>query len=199
MAGVDSSLAVAKQVEEMRKVGGYPSDDALVKLAVQVGNAFSARKDEVAILRVSPDGRMLRFLFPVKLHKIGEIPLTTAHSLATKTIRDKRGEIVNNFAVYKHPTVFEAIDLSAEEKASPIQKIMSAPMVAEGKVVGVIQISRKGRAGDPIGPDFTPANLAELASIGTIVGAYASTLPFTPPAPAKKGAAPPAAGGPPRA
>jgi len=181
MAEMDLSLAVAKHVEEMRKAEGFPSDDALTKLAGQIGNAFGARKDEVAVLRLSPDGRMLRFLYPVKLQKIGEIPLSSAHSLAAKTIRDKRGEIVNNFSVYKHPTVFEAVDLSAEEKASPIQKIMSVPMVTEGKVVGVIQISRKGRGGDQIGPDFTPKDVSELTAVGSILGKYTATLPFVPP------------------
>jgi hypothetical protein len=181
MAEMDLSLAVAKQVEEMRKAGGFPSDEGLTKLAAQIGSAFGAKKDEVAVLRLSPDGRMLRFLYPVKLQKIGEIPLSTAHSLAAKTIRDKRGEVVNNFSVYKHPTVFEAVDLSAEEKASPIQKIMSVPMVTQGKVVGVIQISRKGRGGDQIGPDFTPKDVTELTAVGSIVGKYAETLPFAPP------------------
>ncbi len=188
MAGMDLSLTVARLVDEMRKGGGQPSDDALTKLAVQIGTAFGAKKDEVAILRLSPDGKMLSFLYPIKLQRIGEIPLTTAHSLATKTIRDKRGEIVNNFSVYKHPTVFEAVDLSAEDKASPIQKIISVPMITEGRVVGVIQISRKGTPGDPIGPDFTPNDITELTAVGSILGKYTVTLPAPPPGAHKPGA-----------
>jgi GAF domain-containing protein len=191
MADIDLSLTVAKLVEEMRKAGGQPSDDALNRLAAQITLPFGAKKDEVAVLRLSPDSRMLKFLFPIKLSKIGAIPLTTAHSLATKNIRDKRGEIVNNFAVYKHPTVFEAVDLSEQEKAAPIQKIMSSPMIADGNVVGVIQISRKGRAGDAIGPDFTQRDLAELSAVGAILGKYLTTLPFVA-APAAKTPAPPA-------
>ena len=128
--------------------------------------ALRPRKEEVAILRLFPDARVLSFIFPIRLSVIGAIPLTTTHSLAAKTIRDKRGEIVNNFPTYKHPTVFEAVDLSDEEKAVPIQKIMSSPMIVEGKVVGVIQISRKARPGEPVGPDFTQADLAQLATRG---------------------------------
>lgn len=191
MADVDLALTVAKLVEEMRKTGGAPSDESLARLGSQIGNAFKAKKDEVAILRLWPEGRMLSFLYPLKLSKIGMIPLSTTHSLAAKTIRDKRGEIVNNFSVYKHPTVFEAIDLSEQERAAPIQKIVSAPMISEGKVVGVIQISRKGRAGDPIGPDFTPQDLVELTSVGSILGKYLASLPpeaFAPSKPAKPGA-----------
>jgi len=91
MADVDLSLTVAKHVEEMRKAGGPPSEEALNRLAAQISQPFGAKKDEVAILRVSPDTRMLRFIFPIKLTKIGTIPLTTAHSLAAKNIRDAAG------------------------------------------------------------------------------------------------------------
>jgi len=185
MAEVDLSLAVAKSVEEMRKAGGPPSPDALSKLAAQITSAFRAKKDEIAMLRLSADGKMLSFLFPLKLVKIGAIPLTSTHSLATKTIRDKRGEIVNNFSAYRHPTVFEAVDLSEQEKATPIQKIVSAPMIAEGVVVGVIQVSRKGKPGEPVGPDFTLRDLAELTNVGSVLGKYLVTLPAEAPAPAK--------------
>jgi hypothetical protein len=177
MPDLDLSLNVARQVEAMRKAGGSPSDEALGQLATVIAQAFKGRKDEVALLQVSTDGKMLSFLFPTKFQKIGAIPLTSSHSLATKTIRDKRGEIVNNFSVYKHPTVFESIDVSAEEKASPIQKIVSSPMVVDGKVVGVIQVSRKGKPGDPMGPDFTMNDLTELNTVGTILGKYLITVP----------------------
>lgn len=191
MADLDLTLIVAKLVEEMRKVEGYPSEEALNRLAAQLSMPFKAKKDEVAILRLSNDGRMISFVFPSRLTKVGSIPLTTSHSLAAKTIRDKRGELVNNFSVYKHPTVFEAVDLSAEEKATPIQKIVSAPMIVDGKVAGVIQISRKARPGDPIGPDFTPGDLAELTTVGTILGKYLMGLPPAPTGPGHHPAPPP--------
>jgi hypothetical protein len=181
MASADLALGVARIVEEMRKAGGFPAPEALLKLATQVASAFGAKKDEIAILRLSGDGRMLRFLFPIKLQKIGALPVSTAHSLATKTIRDRRGEIVNNFSVYKHPTVFEAVDLSEQEKAAPIQKIMSAPMIADGKVIGVIQVSRKGKAGESIGPDFSLQDLSELTSVGGVMAKYLATVPEEPP------------------
>lgn len=53
MADMDLALTVAKHVEEMRKAGGSPSDDVLNRLAAQIAMAFHAKKDEVAILRVS--------------------------------------------------------------------------------------------------------------------------------------------------
>ena len=176
MAKTDWVLAVAQLVDEMRKAGTPPSSQDLNRLAAQISDGFKAKKDEVAVLRLSADA-MLSFLLPIKLSVVGAIPLTTTHSLTAKTIRDKRGEIVNNFPTYKHPTVFEAVDLSDEEKAVPIQKIMSSPMIVEGKVVGVIQISRKAQPGEPVGPDFTQADLAQLATVGSILGTYLSELP----------------------
>jgi hypothetical protein len=185
MADMDLSLEVAKLVEEMRKAGGPPTEEAWNRLATQIAMGFNAQKDEVAILRLAPNAKMLNFVFPSKLAKIGSIPLTLTQSLAAKTIREKRGEIVNTFPGYKHPTVFESINLSEQERAAPIQKIVSAPMITEGKVEGVIEISRKAKPGEPVGPDFTPNDLAELTMVGSILAKFLSTQPPIPPTPPK--------------
>lgn len=171
------SLTVARLVEEMSRAGIPPDDDFWSRLATQIGKAFKAEKHEVAILRLSADRKMIRFLFPIRLSKVGTIPLTAVYSLATKTVREKRGEIVNNFAAYQHPTVFESVALSEKEKATPIQKIVSAPMIVDGTVIGVIEISRKGMLGEAAGPDFVPQDLSELMAVGAILGKYLTTLP----------------------
>jgi len=177
MAEFDLALVVAKLIDELRKSGTPPSDQDWNRLAVQISNGFKVKKEEVAILRLSADAKVLSFVFPIRLSVIGAIPLSTAHSLAAKTIRDKRGEIENNFPAYKHPTVFETVDLSDDVKAVPIQKIMSSPMIVEGKAVGAIQISHKVRPGEPVGPDFTHADLVRLATVASILGTYLSGLP----------------------
>jgi hypothetical protein len=61
-------------------------------------------------------------------------------------------------------------------------------MIVDGKIVGVIQISRKARPGEPVGTDFTHADLAQLASVGSVLGKYISELP----APSLAGPKPPA-------
>ncbi len=177
MAEADVVLTVTKVIEEMGKAGAAPSEQDWNRLATRISNGFGSRKEEVAILRLSADSKVLSFIFPIKLSYVGAIPISTTHSLAAKTIREKRGEFVNNFANYKHATVFEAVDLTEGERAVPIQKIMSSPMMVNGKVVGVLQVSRKARPGDPVGPDFTHADLAQLASIGALLGKYVSELP----------------------
>ena len=185
MADPEVSSAVSKQVQEIQKRGGQLGDDALDQLARSITSAFQVKKDELAIFRLSVDGKSLNFLYPVRLQKIGAIPMTLTHSLAAKTIREKRGEIVNNFASYKHPTVFEAVSLSEEEKATPIQKIMSVPLVADRKVMGVIQVSRRAKLGEAAGPDFTSGHLAELSKIGGILGKFLAVLPPPSPLPVK--------------
>src|SRR5260370_2107308 len=155
MGQIDLALAVVRQVEEMRKDGGYPADGALDELGGKIAQGFKVRKQEVAILRVSSDGTALSFVYPLKLVQIGAIPLTTTNSLATKTIRDKKAEIVNNFSLYKHPTVFESVKLSEKDRAVPIQKIISSPMMVGGKVVGLLQLSPKPRSDESPSPHFT--------------------------------------------
>jgi GAF domain-containing protein len=63
-------------------------------------------------------------------------------ALAARTVRDSRPEIVNNLAAVRHASVFEGIR-DESLNVSAIQRIISAPILAEGKVIGVIQISRK--------------------------------------------------------
>ena len=45
-----------------------------------------------------------------------------------------------------------------------IQKLMSAPVISMNKVLGVIQICRKGLTGPAAGPDFSQADLQKLAA-----------------------------------
>jgi len=185
MADADITLSVAKLAEEMPDAGGQLGEEALGRLAGQIASGFKVRKHEVAFLLVSPNGQTLGFLFPTKLAKLGVIALSTTESLATRTVRERRAELVNNFPAYKHPSVFEAVDLSEDAKAAPIQKIISAPMIVEDKVVGVIQVSRKGKPGDPIGPDFTPHDAADLVSVATVLGKFLRTFSAAPASPAQ--------------
>ena len=51
-----------------------------------------------------------------------------------------------------------------------IQKIISAPILAGDRVVGVIQISRKGANPQLAGPDFTSDDLGKVLSLCTPLG-----------------------------
>ncbi|OFW26652.1 MAG: hypothetical protein A3H27_03150 [Acidobacteria bacterium RIFCSPLOWO2_02_FULL_59_13] len=158
-----STAELARLVEAVIKGGKGFQEDNVGKIVQEMAKLFSVKQDEVAILVVSHEGTLLEFLYPFKLQKIGSIPMSIANSLAVRTIRDKRPEMINNFTAQKHPTVFESVALEpgAQEK-HPIQKIMSAPLLVDGKPVGAVQISRKGKSPTTAGADFTIRDLTTL-------------------------------------
>lgn len=160
---------VTKVVAELVKAGQPLETAVFAKLSEQVGKGFDAKPDEVAILALIRGGKFLQFIVPEKLQKVGDIPMTSTNSLAVRTARERRPEVINNFATARHPTVFEAVPLG-QQRGEPIQKIMSAPISADGKVVGVIQISRKGKSISTVGSDFTPKELNDLVALGNKLG-----------------------------
>jgi GAF domain-containing protein len=165
-----------KVVDELVKAGVTVDLKILARLADQISKHFSVKSDEVGLLALVLNDKFLKFLIPEKLQQIGNIPLTSTTALAARTARDKRPEVINNFSIAKHSTVFEAVPLGSE-RGDPIQKIMSAPVIAEGKLVGVIQVSRKGKTLATAGPDFTPKDLTDLVAIGQQVGRLLKQFP----------------------
>ena len=156
-------------VETLIQSGGKIDGAGLASIAEGVVKNFQVGQDEVAILGVDQTGKFLRFLVPEKLQGIGKIPLTSTSSLAARTAREKRADLINRFTAVPHASVFEAVPLR-EERGDPIQKIMSAPVLFDGKVLGVIQVSRKGKSTASAGPDFTPQDLRELVGAAEAIG-----------------------------
>ncbi len=161
---------LTRAVEELLRSDAPLEPAALLPLAEQIAQGFDVRHDEVAILVLDRQGRALSFLLPEKLRQIGSIPMTSTTALAVRTARERRPEVINNFSTVRHATVFEAVPLVEATAGLPIQKIMSAPVVADGKVVGVIQVSRKGASTRTAGEDFTPKDLNELKAVGGALG-----------------------------
>jgi hypothetical protein len=133
-------------------------------VAERIAKNLSVRTDEVAILGVSHRWRHLHFIVPEALKNVGFIPLSSKTALAARTIRENRSEIINDFTSVKHASVFEGVKLAAEG-AELIQKIMSAPILSDDRVRGVLQISRKGANPKIAGPDFTSDDLAKVLSL----------------------------------
>ena len=156
-------------VDELVKSGGPVEIPMIAKLAEQVSKAFSVKADEVAILALVGNDKFLKFLVPEKLQQVGNIPLTSTTALSVRTARDKRPEVINNFSTARHPTVFEAVPLGPQ-RGDPIQKIMSVPITAENKVIGVMQVSRKGKTMGAAGLDFTPRDLSDLVAVAQAIG-----------------------------
>jgi signal transduction protein with GAF and PtsI domain len=163
--GAPLTVGVARVIAEMVK--DKPLDAALGnQVAGAIAKNFKVKPDEVAILKMAPTGKQLEFIVPEKLGKVGTIPMTSTNALAVRTARDRRAEFINNFTAATHPTVFEAVKLS-KEAGDPIQKIVSVPVLAEGKTVGILQVSRKGKTTQAAGPDFAAKDVEELTQIAT--------------------------------
>jgi hypothetical protein len=125
---------------------------------------LQVKGDEVAILGVSHRWRHLHFLVPPVLKNVGFIPLTSNSALAARTVRESRPEINNEFVKTRHASVFEGVK-AATTTGESIQKIISAPILYEGKVVGVMQVSRKGGSPATAGPNFTAEDLGKVLAL----------------------------------
>jgi hypothetical protein len=133
-------------------------------IAERIAKNLNVKTEEVAILGLSAKWRHLYFLVPEPLRNVGFIPLTSNSALAARTARESRPEINNNFAAVRHATVFEGVK-SGGDSGEAIQKIISAPILSGDKVIGVIQISRKGASAANAGTDFTPADLGKVLAL----------------------------------
>ena len=93
--------------------------------------------------------------------------MTSNSALAVRTARDQRAEVINHFNIVRHASVFEGVRLN-EQRHEPIQKIMSAPIVSGGKVLGVLQVSRKAKMARGA-KDFSAQDLKQLVSISELL------------------------------
>jgi hypothetical protein len=131
---------------------------------------FGTKPDEVAILIVTSDGKHLRFAAPRKFSDLGTIPVTKRDSIAVSTLSKKSAEAMNNVPMIKHVSFFESIKL--RDRVSPIQKMITVPLVHDGQAVGVAQISRKGETPVEAGPDFSAADVRRAEQIFQAVAPY---------------------------
>jgi GAF domain-containing protein len=146
-----------------------PSQISFPSVAARIAQSLSVRTDEVAILGISHRWQHLHFVVPEALKNVGFIPLSSKNALAARTTRESRPEIINDFSSVKHATVFEGVKLAAKD-AELIQKIISAPIRSGDRVVGVLQISRKGANSKAAGPDFTSEDLGRVLALCNPLG-----------------------------
>src|SRR5712664_17884 len=165
---MSTTLSLVAEMERIANALGTEQGDAskvsLPSVAEKIAKNLGVRNEEVAIMAVSTRWRHLHFLVPEALKKVGFVPLSSNSALAARTARDSRPEIENNFPAARHATVFEGVKINSETPES-IQKMLSAPILSEGKVIGVIQISRKGPSAANAGPDFTAADLGKILAL----------------------------------
>jgi len=154
---------VAEMVKNKRELAPALAN----QVAGAIAKSFGVKLEEVGILRLLPTGDQIEFVVPEKLARVGTIPVSSMTALAARTVRGK-AEFTNRFTSDKHQTIFEAVPLS-DERGEPIQKIMSVPIRSGGKVVGVIQVSRKGKTPSVSGADFTQKDLTALEEVAAVL------------------------------
>ena len=133
-------------------------------MAEKIAKNIGVKPSEVAILGLSIRWKHLHFLVPEALKNVGYIPLSSNNALAARTARESRPEIINNFASVRHASVFEGVKIGPAG-AEVIQKIISAPILADSRVVGIIQISRKGTNSMAAGADFSADDLGKVLAL----------------------------------
>ncbi len=144
-------------------------DEVCPKLA----KIFNLRATEIALLVLDHD--LLRFIFPDELKTCGSIPVTSSNAVAANTATTRKTEVFNQFAQTKHASIFETVKLESVKgfdpaEHAPIQKLISAPVLdRQGDVLGVIQVSRKGRTLEAAGPDFTEDDVQRLESLASLL------------------------------
>ena len=167
-----NSVSGLKELEKMLTESPSPE-----RVSSKLAQILGVSRNEVAVLRVEKGS--LRFVFPPELRAAGMIPMSSS-AVAARTVSTGTSLLSNSFARVKHASLFETVKLGAAEDTQgseqmPIQKIMSVPVsLPEGKVVGVIQISRKGVDYSLAGTDFTTDDLKRLEQAAVIL----ARMPF---------------------
>jgi len=139
----------------------------------ELSRIFRVRPNEIALLRL--ENELLRFLFPGELASAGSIPLSSSSAISAQTVVTKKAMLFNNFTEVQHASIFESIKPSREkdEEAQPatIHRLMSAPVLDKAdRVLGVLQICRKGFDLASAGPDFTLDDLQRLELAAKALG-----------------------------
>src|SRR5579862_1430314 len=149
-------MSLVTELERLADALGDTSTEtppiAWSSVAERIARNLNVKTEEVGILGLSNKWRHLYFLFPEALKNVGFIPMSSTSALAARTVRESRPEINNNFSAVRHASVFEGVK-AATVTGESIQKIVSAPILCDGKVVGVMQISRKGATPMEAGAD----------------------------------------------
>ena len=163
---MDDLLTILNAMAESRSKAESPRDlflDMCQRVVKYMAGVFGGKPDEVALLFLTSDGKHLRFAAPRKFFDLGTIPITKRDSIAVTILGRKTGEAINNVPMVKHVAFFESVKL--RDRAVPIQKMITVPILHEGKAIGVAQVSRKGENAAEAGPDFSPADVQKAQGI----------------------------------
>lgn len=160
MSHIDNRLSAMLAT---RAAGADPKEfflDLVDLVAKDASEVLGRELDEIGILMVGTDGKYLRFAAPRKLCDLGTIPTTKRDSIAVAVFMRKTAEANNNVPLARHVAFFESVKV--REKAQPIMKMVTVPIIVDNAVVAVAQVSKKGDTLAGAGPDFGPADVRRV-------------------------------------
>src|SRR6202047_1207512 len=165
---MNPSFSLVTELERLASAlstnGEAGNELALEAARDRIPRSLGVKSEEVAIMGLSTRWKHLYFLAPEALHQVGSIPLSSNSALAARTARESPPEINNKFAAVRHASVFEGVKVG-NVSAEAIQKIISAPILSDGRVVGIIQVSRKGTSLATAGAGFTAAGFGQVLAL----------------------------------
>ncbi|MEJ2367007.1 MAG: GAF domain-containing protein [Acidobacteriota bacterium] len=147
-------------------------------LAQAVADALKVREEEVALLLLTSSGKVLKFVWPLPLSRSSaSLPVDHKNAVASSVLQSGKGKVDNKLADSRHLKFFENVK-GLETGRLPIQKMIALPLYVEGKPVGVLEVSRKGKSPADAGPNFKPEDAQALLELtGRCVPALARLIP----------------------
>ncbi len=137
---------------------GKEAIEEAVELIVE---KLKVNPEEVAVLLYYPQEESLKFVYPSPLVDAGSIPITSSDSLAVRVMKSAKGFLSNNFQDVRHLGFFDRLT----RNKGPILKLLAAPILKGGRVIGVIEVSCRQPA-----RNFTQEELLFLEQVGELLG-----------------------------
>lgn len=158
----------------LRAVAGKPAAEmraeVLRALVTTLSKAFGLNPDELAILMISPDREMLRFVYPPDLAKGGSntFPVTVP-SLAGRVAETGSSILNNDVRDVPHLAFYERVPIEGTEPIQIQKLLVVAVRGPDDRPQAVIEMSRRGATPEEAGPDFRPEDQEFLERLAAAV------------------------------
>lgn len=134
-------------------------------ISLSVSQTLNVKQDEIAILLLTSTQSTLKFIWPPPLFDSNAaLPADYQSAFASSVLKTMKGKVDNKVSESKHLKFFENVK-GLETSGIPIQKMIGVPLIHEGKGVGVLEVSRKGKSPEAAGPNFTAEDGQKLVAL----------------------------------
>lgn len=130
-----------------------------------ISDSLKVKPDEVAILLLTSTQSTLKFIWPPPLFDSNAaLPADYQNAFASSVLKTMKGKVDNKVAESKHLKFFENVK-GLETSGLSVQKMIGVPLIYEGKGLGVLEVTRKGKTAQEAGPNFTADDGQKLVAI----------------------------------